>query len=148
MRTDFVLFGFCMIKLGKLTDYAVVVLAEMARGPGLLSAAVLAERTGLSEATVAKILKILAGRGLLVSARGAQGGYRLERAAASLPVTEIIAAMEGPISLTACADGEHDGCLLQSKCAIEGRWGVVNKALVSALSQVTLADMARAPVEA
>lgn len=131
-----------MFKLAKLTDYAVVVLAEMARVPGeCMSAAALAERTGLGEPTVAKILKTLAGRDLLVSTRGAQGGYRLERDAATLPVTEIIAAMEGPISLTACADGQHDGCPQQGKCTVEGRWDLVNKTLVTALANVTLADM-------
>src|SRR3982751_1217307 len=100
-----------MLKLGKLTDYAVVVLAEMAGSNGaLLAAATLAERTELPEPTVSKILKTLAAAGLVASVRGASGGYRLERDAATIPVTDIINAMEGPVALTACAEGSHDTC--------------------------------------
>jgi len=131
-----------MFKLAKMTDYAVVVLAEMAANPGaLLSAASLSERTGLAEPTVAKILKTLAARELIVSVRGACGGYKLERDAAALPVTDIIAAMEGPVAITACAEGSHDNCALQGKCSVESRWNGVNKALNNALAKVTLADM-------
>src|SRR6202012_89766 len=87
MRTVFVLYGLSMIKLAKLTDYAVVILAEMAANPGVvLSAATLAERASLPEPTVSKILKTLAAKDIIVSARGANGGYRLERDAAALPV--------------------------------------------------------------
>jgi FeS assembly SUF system regulator len=131
-----------MLKLGKLTDYAVVVLAEMAGSNGaLLSAATLAARTELPEPTVSKILKTLASAGLVASVRGANGGYLLERAAASIPVTDIIAAMEGPVALTACAEGSHDSCARKGSCTVEARWNGVNKALNSALAKVTLADM-------
>ena len=133
-----------MIKLSRLTDYAVVVLAEMARTPGsVMPAAGLAEKTGLPEPTVSKVLKLLAGSGLVTSVRGVSGGYRLDRAAAALPVTEIIAAMEGPIALTACTEGSQDRCALEGSCALNGRWTPVNRALQAALGQVTLADMAR-----
>lgn len=131
-----------MIKLSKLTDYAVVVLAEMARDQGaLLSASVLAARTGVGEPTVSKILKLLAKNNVLVSARGVSGGYRLDKAASELPVTAIIAAMEGPIALTACVEDSDDSCALSGVCAMNGRWNPVNRALQSALSGVTLADM-------
>ena len=131
-----------MIKLAKLTDYAVVVLAEMAGSPGvLLSATTLAERTHLPEPTVSKILKMLTAKDIVVSVRGAAGGYRLDRDAASLPVTDIIEAMEGPVALTACAEGSHDSCARKGNCSVEARWGDVNKALNNALAKVTLADM-------
>lgn len=131
-----------MIKLAKLTDYAVVVLAEMAVSKGvLLSASALAERTELPEPTVAKILKMLTAGNLIASVRGANGGYRLEREAASIPITAVIEAMEGPVSLTACAEGSHDTCARKGSCAVEARWNGVNKALNAALANVTLADM-------
>lgn len=131
-----------MIKLSKMTDYAVVVLSHMARGRGvLLSAGNLAEKTSLPEPTVAKILKLLAKRELIESVRGVSGGYRLERGAQDIPVTAIIAAMEGPIALTSCVDDSHDSCALQGVCAMNGRWNPVNRALRSALDKVTLADM-------
>ncbi len=131
-----------MIRLSRLTDYAVVVLAEMARQNGeLLSASTLSAKTGLPEPTVAKVLKLLARSNIILSVRGVAGGYRLERDAAELPVTEIIAAMEGPITLTACTEGSHDSCALEGVCALNGRWTPVNRVLRNALSQVSLADM-------
>ena len=131
-----------MVRLSKLTDYAVVLLAEMAGAKGaLLSASALAEKTGLPEPTVAKILKLLAGAGLVKSVRGVSGGYRLERAAESVKLTEIIAAMEGPIALTACTEGSHENCALEGVCSLNGRWDPVNEAFQAALANVTLADM-------
>ena len=131
-----------MIKLSKLTDYAVVVLAQMAQEKGgLLSASVLSARAGLPEPTVSKILKLLGKAGNIESARGVSGGYRLDKSAENVPVTAIIAAMEGPIALTACVDDSHENCALQGVCAMNGRWSPVNKALHAALANVTLADM-------
>lgn len=131
-----------MIKLSKLTDYAVVILAQMAqeRG-GLLSASTLSERAALPEPTVSKILKLLGKAGIIESARGASGGYRLDKSAENVPVTAIITAMEGPIALTACVDDSEESCALQGVCAMNGRWSPVNRALRAALENVTLADM-------
>ena len=70
-----------MLRMGKLTDYATVVLASLAQEPARhRAAAELAERTRLSRPTVSKVLKGLQRAGLVISSRGAQGGYRLARA--------------------------------------------------------------------
>lgn len=131
-----------MIKLSKLTDYAVVVLAQMAQDKGaLLSASALSERAGLPEPTVSKILKLLGKAGIIESARGVSGGYRLDKSAKNVPVTAIIGAIDGPIALTACVEDSHESCALQGVCAMNGRWNPVNKALRAALDNVTLADM-------
>ena len=71
-----------MIKLSKMTDYAVVVMARMARdGACVQTVPQLAERTGVPAPTVAKLMKLLAPAGLMESHRGATGGYSLTRAA-------------------------------------------------------------------
>lgn len=137
-----------MIKLSRLTDYAVVVLAEMSRTPrdaggGLMAASTLSLRTGLPEPTVSKVLKTLSRNGLITSVRGVAGGYRLDRAAGDIPVSLIIAAMEGPISLTSCVSGSHESCAHQGRCSMDGRWNPVNAAINAALDKVTLADMNR-----
>lgn len=132
-----------MIKLSRLTDYAVVILAEMAKEKGaLVSAASLSERTNLPEPTVAKVLKLLTKANLVVSTRGVNGGYVLEREKQDVKVTDIIEAMEGPIALTACCVTEgHESCEREDRCALNGRWNPVNKVMKTALSNVTLADM-------
>lgn len=137
-----------MFRISKLADYAVVVLADMAeRDGGLLSAAVIAQHTGISEPTVAKVLKLLSREGVVQSARGAGGGYRLTCAADEIAVVDIIEAIEGPIALTACVDGAEPDCALGACCGVRGRWDTVNRALRSALEGVMLADMMRPAVK-
>lgn len=131
-----------MIRLSRFTDYAVLMLAELARDESArASAADLATRTNLAEPTVAKILKILNRAGLVVSTRGATGGYMIARPAHEMTVADIISAVEGPVAITACADGHDDDCSLSGVCAMNGRWSEVNAAVRGALESVTLADM-------
>lgn len=121
-----------------------VVLAEMARQPGaLMSAGLIAEQTRISEPTVAKVLKMLSRAELVLSVRGAAGGYRLAREAVRISLVDIIEAVEGPIALTACVDGAEPDCALGACCGVRGRWDAVNLALRSALEGVMLTDMMR-----
>lgn len=129
-----------LIKLSKFTDYAVVILGEMARMNGArMAASDVAARTNLPEPTVAKILKALTRGGILSSTRGVNGGYGLIRTADQITVADIITAMDGPISLTDCAD--NNACVLEGHCGMHGRWGKVNMAIRTALDSVTLADL-------
>ena len=67
-----------MLRMGKLTDYATVVLASLAQDPSRHRAAAdLSESTRLNRPTVSKVLKGLQRAGMVISSRGAQGGYRL-----------------------------------------------------------------------
>ncbi|MDB5491472.1 MAG: Iron-sulfur cluster regulator IscR [Micavibrio sp.] len=130
-----------MIKLSRFADYAVVILAEMAGDANArLAASDLSKRINLPEPTVAKILKFLTKGGILSSTRGVNGGYGLTRAAQAITVADIITAMEGPISLTECADTKST-CALEGHCAMNGRWGKVNMAVRTALQSVTLVDL-------
>jgi FeS assembly SUF system regulator len=135
-----------MFRLSKLTDYAVVVLVRLGRdearaaAPGTVQTSPgLSIATGIPEPTVAKVLKAMAGKGLVTSLRGARGGYRLARPLHSIPVAEVIEAIDGPIALTACVDG--GGCESQCLCPLRGRWDPVNAAIRTALGAITLADM-------
>jgi FeS assembly SUF system regulator len=132
-----------MLRLSKLTDYAVVVLVRLAGGEAVQTSPGVAAATGIPEPTVAKVLKTLSGAGLVVSQRGARGGYRLRRALHEIAVAEVIAAIDGPIALTACVDG--GGCTTERLCPVRGRWDPVNAAVRAALSAITLADMQPAP---
>ncbi|HLG86919.1 MAG TPA: SUF system Fe-S cluster assembly regulator [Alphaproteobacteria bacterium] len=135
-----------MIRLSKLTDYAVVMLSHMAaREKEVYTTCRLADRTAVPEPTAAKILKSLAKSGILVSLRGSNGGYELARPAAAISVAEIIVALDGPIALAACVDGSDDHCGVESLCSMRGNWNRVNRAIRSALEEITLADMAAHP---
>jgi Rrf2 family protein len=100
-----------MLRLSKLTDYAVVVLVRLAGGlEGVQTSPGIAAATGIPEPTVAKVLKTLAAGDLVSSQRGAKGGYRLNRDLSAIPIADVIAAIDGPIALTACVDGALTSC--------------------------------------
>src|ERR1700733_4737033 len=100
-----------MIKLGRLTDYAVTLLTQMvSEDKGVWAASDLAEKSGLPLPTVSKVLKQLAKSDIIAAQRGASGGYRLARPGASVSVAAIVEAMDGPIALTECSDGGDHSC--------------------------------------
>lgn len=135
-----------MFRINKLTDYAVVLLVDMARSGRVRSAQQIAADTGVPLPTVAKVMKALARDGLVISTRGAAGGYGLGREAEGITVADMIQAIEGPIALTSCVEsstGEEDGCGIESLCPMHGHWNRVNGAVHAALSSVTLAEMAQ-----
>ena len=133
-----------MLRLSKLTDYAVVVLVRLARCDEVQTAPGIATATGIPEPTVSKVLKALASGGLVASQRGARGGYRLMRSLNDVPVSAVITAIDGPIALTACVEGSVGGCEAENLCPVRGRWDPVNEAIQAALSAITLADMQEA----
>ena len=130
-----------MLRLSRLTDYAVVVLVKLARSGGVTTSTSLAADTGIPEPTVAKVLKALAGGGLVASQRGARGGYRLGLSLDAISITRVITAIDGPIALASCVDGGVGGCQAETLCPIRGRWDVVNTAIRTTLDGITLADM-------
>jgi len=140
-----------MLRLSKLTDYAVVVLVRLAEGQRASGDAVqtspgISAATGVPEPTVAKVLKALAASSLVLSQRGARGGYRLAKQLEGISIADVIAAIDGPIALTACVDGQQGCCEVEGLCAVKGRWDLVNDAIHQALSSITLADMRDASV--
>lgn len=131
-----------MIRLGRLTDYGIVLMAHLAdAGDGPHTARDLAAETQLPLPAVSKLLKTLTRAGLLVSSRGAKGGYRLARAANQITVPEMIEALEGPIALTDCT--LHEGaCSQEPSCHVRTPWQRINQAVHDALARVRLADLA------
>ncbi len=131
-----------MFRLGKMTDYGVVVLGQLAGQHGrTLSAPEIADATGLAGSTVSQVLKTLAAAGIVTSRRGARGGYHLARAPETVTVRELVVAFEGPLAVTACVEGATDNCAVESLCLLAGGWEQVNTAIRTALDSVTLADL-------
>lgn len=137
-----------MLRLSKLTDYAVVVLVRLSDEAGgtVQTTPGIAAATGVPEPTVAKVLKAMVGSGLVVSQRGARGGYRLSRPLSATPIRDVIEAIDGPIALTSCVEGGIGGCEAAALCPVHGRWDVVNDAVREALASITLAEMQGAAI--
>jgi FeS assembly SUF system regulator len=131
-----------MLRIGKLTDYATGLMAQLAHSPERnVSAQQLAFELGLPGPTVGALLKRLGRAGLVRSLRGAAGGYGLARAPREISVADIIVAIEGPVALTECALGEGN-CKLESGCATRANWRRISQAVRVALEAVSLADLA------
>ena len=135
-----------MLRLSKLTDYAVVVLLRLAQSEAVQTSPGLAAATGVPEPTVAKVLKTLTAADLVASQRGARGGYRLALPLSAISVSDVIAAVDGPIALTACVEGSGADCEVQGMCAVRGRWDVVNDAIRGALGAISLAELRAASI--
>jgi len=132
------------VRLSSLADYAVVMMSAAARHCGAtcrLNATTLAEETGLPLPTVQKLVSKLSSAGLLESARGTGGGFRLARPAAAITLADIVEAVEGPIALTSCVDGGKHDCCVEETCRVKPHWNVVNGAVKGALAGVSLASL-------
>ncbi len=137
-----------MIRMSKLTDYAIVLLAHLARSEGTVTAQDLAERSKVPLPTVSKLCKELSKAGLVVSHRGRHGGYGLARPAESISVAEIVEALEGPIALTECVHpGVQQACGIEATCLARDSWDPVSRAIQDALRALPLSAIAphRAP---
>jgi FeS assembly SUF system regulator len=131
------------MRLTSLADYAVVMMAAAARhrAGARLSAALLAEDTGVPLPTAQKLMGRLASAGLLTSARGSGGGFTLAREAQEISLADIIEAVEGPIAMTNCIEGSVQDCALEGSCRVKPHLNAVNFAVRGALQGVSLATL-------
>lgn len=131
-----------MLRISRLTDYATVLLATLAGEPQRVqTAASLAEQTRIAAPTVSKLLKQLQRAGLVTSTRGLHGGYQLARPAAQISAAAILDALEGPVALTDCSVG-HGQCEIEATCRVGRVWQRLNLAILRALYDVSLAQLA------
>ncbi len=130
-----------MLRMGKLTDYGIVLMSYLARNnKDHYNAHTLADAVHMPQPTVRKVLKALSQNGLLDSERGAHGGYSLSRQAKDISIADIITAIEGPIALTECVSSESQ-CDQEVHCAVQTNWERINSAVYHALDEVKLSDM-------
>lgn len=130
-----------MVRITKLTDYALVVLGYIAVShEALVQAKEIAVHTHLSLTTVSKVLKNLTKSNFLHSERGATGGYRLNFNPSETSVFEVITALEGPVAITECNLG-HNSCPTQGSCALRLPWFHINKAISDTLRAIKISDL-------
>lgn len=137
-----------MLRISKLADYGTVVMVHLAKhGQELCNARDIALHTHLSVPTVSKILKRLTSAGLLTSVRGVAGGYRLQRPANEISVSQIIFALEDHRGFTECSLQPNE-CSLQGVCTIQGNWRLISHAIETALDSVSLEAFAKPTLQA
>ncbi len=138
-----------MLRIQRLTDYAIVLLVHLARERSrAFSATELSLETRIPIETVYKVLKGLRRQGILTSQRGAAGGYTLGCAPSEMNLADVIECMEGPIAMTDCSVEDACNCEAEPHCAVGPHWPAINGAVRSALAGVMLTDlMTPAPQE-
>ena len=114
-------------------------------GSGPVSLAGIAAEEDLPRAYLEQLVVNLREAGLVVSTRGAQGGYELTRTPALISMSEVLRALEGPIAPMFCAtdDPEHAlTCDRSSRCTVNVLWVRVRDAITATLDSMSLADLA------
>jgi Rrf2 family protein len=144
-----------MLRLSKKADYALIAMKHLAlnatraearvreggAGAPSASAREIAEQYDIPIELLAKVLQRLVRTGLLASTQGTRGGYTLSRPPKSISVADVIQAIDGPFTVTACSTEKHD-CEQYSKCSVRDPLWQIRERIVAALGTVTLSEMA------
>jgi len=109
-------------------------------GDGPQSIKLIAERQGIPEAYLEQLIAILRKEKLVISNRGAQGGYRLVREPKDMTVGEVLRALEGGLNLVDCLL-EEDSCGKTCACPSRVVWMKIRDGLNSIVDGITLQDM-------
>jgi Rrf2 family transcriptional regulator, cysteine metabolism repressor len=126
--------------------YALRAIYALAQHEGTepLKIADIAERQQIPVRFLEVILAQLKGGGFVQSRRGADGGYRLSRAAEELTVGEVMRFVDGPIAPVDCvSQSRPKECEFHGECQFFGFWGRVRQAISDVVDQTTFADLIR-----
>src|SRR5437870_1312941 len=135
-----------MLRLSKKADYALMAMKHLAlRGDrsshATASAREIAELYDIPIELMAKVLQRLVRRGLLASQQGTRGGYQLARTPTLISVADVIQAIDGPVTVTACST-EEGQCEQFAKCNVRDPLWRVRERILAALGECTIAELA------
>jgi Rrf2 family protein len=138
-----------MLRLSKKADYALIAMKHLAlrgdrRSAGSASAREIAELYTIPIELMAKVLQRLVRRGLLASHQGTRGGYQLARPPSDISVADVIQAIDGPVTVTACST-EEGQCEQFAKCNVRDPLWRVRERILAALGECTIAELAADP---
>ena len=132
-----------MLRLSKKADYALIAMKHLAlHGDGSSSAREIAGLYDIPIELLAKVLQRLVRRGLLASQQGTRGGYQLARVPLLISVADVIQAIDGPVTVTACSTAEGTNCEQYAKCNVRDPLWRVRERILSALGECTIAELA------
>lgn len=132
-----------MLRLSKKADYALMAMKHLAqkRDAASASAREIAEQYDIPIELMAKVLQRLVRTGLLRSQQGTRGGYTLSRPSSTVSVADVIQAIDGPFTVTACST-ENNDCDQFGKCSVRDPLWRIRERILQALGTVTIAEMA------
>ena len=131
-----------MLRLSKKSDYALLAMRYLASHAdrGAVSAREVAGAYHIPAELLAKVLQRLVRAGLLESHQGIRGGYGLARRPESISVAEVIQAIDGPLTVTACSEEDHS-CDQYTRCNIRDPLWRIKDRILTALSASSVAEL-------
>ncbi len=137
-----------VLRISRKIDYglrAMIYLASVAPG-SVVPFREIARQMDVPEDFLAKILKTLVDAGLVRSTRGPHGGYALAREASEVSFLDVIEAVEGPVALNVCLDGD-DACGHSTCCTMTSVWKLGQERMLDVYRQARLSDLAFKPAD-
>jgi Rrf2 family protein len=132
-----------VLQISRKIDYALRAMIHLAGVPRerIVPLLEIAQATQMPRDFLAKILKVLTGRALVRSVRGAHGGYQLARPSRDISFLEVIEAAEGPVQLNVCLD-HKDRCEVSASCTMYHVWQQGQERMLEVYRATSIADLA------
>ncbi len=126
------------------SEYALRALTELARAEGeqWVLTSQLAQRLAVPVHYLAKVLQVLARRGMLESQRGRQGGFRLARPAREITAWDVVQELDDTRALYGCIMGESE-CSDETACPLHRLWKTIRDQFLQMLQTTTLRELAK-----
>ena len=131
------------MKMSTKGRYAVMAMIDIGQNTGTspVSLAEIAERQDISQEYLEQLFGKLRRAGLVVSSRGAGGGYALARPPADINLADVILAVDEPLRVTRCEGDAVDGCVKGAKCCAHDLWSSLGRQMMFFLESITLEDV-------
>ena len=131
------------MKMSTKGRYAVMALIDIGQHSGgePVSLAEIAERQDISQEYLEQLFGKLRRAGLVESARGPGGGYRLARGMNEIPVADIVLAVDEELRVTRCDGDAVDGCVTGERCNAHDLWSSLGRQMMNFLGSITLEDV-------
>ena len=136
------------MRLSALEEYGMRCLLQVARqqGEGMCRIPEIAAAEGLSQEYTAKLMRVLRQGDLVISFRGASGGYRLARPAEEITMWDAMRVLDGPLFTDAFCihhTGQRADCVHTDDCTLRTVWGWLGGTIETALRRISIADLNR-----
>ena len=131
------------MKLSTKGRYAVMAMADIASsgGDSPVSLAEISQRQDISQEYLEQIFAKLRKCGLVESARGPGGGYKLARDMEDIRIADIVSAADEPLQITRCQGDAIEGCVAGGQCITHDLWSSLGRQVYSFLAAITLGDV-------
>ena len=100
----------------------------------------IARRQNISDSYLEQLMRKLRSAGLIVSGRGAQGGYKLARPANEISVGDVLRALEGSLEAVTCG-GEDNSCQGADLCVTKFVWERINSSIRDTVDSIKLSQL-------